>query len=422
VRRALNRFPDRDAADAVYERFFIEGGIEPNRPFKAKPIFTYPLTEAVTKLLMVANFVEVFLAKEGHRGVVGINLLEKIQMPTLPSLLGAMLAGVDFVLMGAGIPRAIPGVLDMLSAGDEATMPLTVTGASEEFRVRLSPRGLLPEVRFPLRRPKFLAIVASSVLATTLARKGNPPPDGFVLELPSAGGHNAPPRGALQLDASGQPIYGPRDAPSFGELQETGLPFWLAGSFGKPGMLERAIALGAQGIQVGTAFAFCDESGIDPNLKATILNLSARDSAHTFTDPKASPTGFPFKLVDVEGTLSDRAVYEGRSRVCDLGYLRQLYERPDGKIGFRCPAEPVEDFIAKGGEASDTVDRKCLCNGLVATIGLGQRHKDGTVEPAMVTAGDDVRNVSAFVPFGRRSYSAADVLDMLLAPNSEGND
>ncbi|MFX4805988.1 hypothetical protein ABTB42_20590, partial [Acinetobacter baumannii] len=64
------------------------------------------------ELTVVANFVEVWLAKQGHNSPIGINLLEKIQVPTVPSLFGAMLAGVDYVLMGAGIPRQIPGVLD----------------------------------------------------------------------------------------------------------------------------------------------------------------------------------------------------------------------------------------------------------------------------------------------------------------------
>jgi NAD(P)H-dependent flavin oxidoreductase YrpB (nitropropane dioxygenase family) len=60
------------------------------------------------RVTILANFVEVFLAKEDHAGVVGINLLTKVQMPNLPSLYGAMLAGVDYVIMGAGIPREIP--------------------------------------------------------------------------------------------------------------------------------------------------------------------------------------------------------------------------------------------------------------------------------------------------------------------------
>ncbi len=63
---------------------------------------------------MVSNFVEVFLAREDHTNPVGINFLEKVQMPHLASIYGAMLAGVGYVLMGAGIPLHIPGVLDLL--------------------------------------------------------------------------------------------------------------------------------------------------------------------------------------------------------------------------------------------------------------------------------------------------------------------
>ena len=60
---------------------------------------------------MVANFVEVYLASEGHDGMVGINYLEKTQLATPYAIYGAMLAGVDFVLMGAGLPREIPAAV-----------------------------------------------------------------------------------------------------------------------------------------------------------------------------------------------------------------------------------------------------------------------------------------------------------------------
>ena len=81
------------------------------------------------RLIVVANFVEVSLAKEGHSNPVGINYLEKIQIPHLPSVYGAMLAGVDVVLMGAGIPTRIPGAIDRLANHEPATYPLHVTGA-----------------------------------------------------------------------------------------------------------------------------------------------------------------------------------------------------------------------------------------------------------------------------------------------------
>ena len=81
---------------------------------------------------MVTNFVEVFLAKEGHNNPVGINYLEKVQIPHLPSIYGAMLAGVGYVLMGAGIPLHIPGVLEPSRRTMRPLIAWHVTGASQE--------------------------------------------------------------------------------------------------------------------------------------------------------------------------------------------------------------------------------------------------------------------------------------------------
>ena len=149
------------------------------------------------------------------------------------------------------------------------------------------------------------------------------------------------------------------------------LPFWLAGSYGAVGKLAEALSLGAAGIQVGTAFAFCEESGIRPDLKQQVFQLSRAGKLRVFTDPLASPTGFPFKVVQLPGTLSDSQINSAaRERLCDLGYLRHAYRKADGTIGYRCPAEPVEDFVRKGGTLEETHGRECVCNGLVATIGL----------------------------------------------------
>ena len=60
-------------------------------------------------------------------------------------------------------------------------------------------------------------------------------------------------------------------------------------------------------------------------------------------------------------------------------------------------------YVAKGGKIEDTVGRKCLCNALLANIGHAQLRKDGTVEPALVTVGDDLEHGAApyLVPTGR---------------------
>jgi hypothetical protein len=97
-----------------------------------------------------------------------------------------------------------------------------------------------------------------------------------------------------------------------------------------------------------------------------------------------------------------------------LGYLRHAYKKDDGTIGWRCPAEPVADYVARGGAEEDTVGRKCVCNGLMANIGLGQIQPDGAVELPLITSGDDVAGVRRFLKPGAVRYTAADVIDYLL--------
>jgi NAD(P)H-dependent flavin oxidoreductase YrpB (nitropropane dioxygenase family) len=415
MRHALEHFPIPAMAARVLEAHFIPGGKAPNAPFKLTPMPTLAPAAALVELTVVANFAEVFLAKEGHPGLVGINLLEKIQLPTLPSLYGAMLAGVDYVLMGAGIPRAIPGALDRFAMGEAAQLKIDVVGAQagEEFVNSFDPRALWNGTPPEIKRPLFLGIVASATLAMTLARKSSGRVDGCVVEGETAGGHNAPPRGALELSPEGEPVYGPRDVVDLEKIRALGLPFWLAGSFAQPGRLAEALQLGAAGVQVGTAFAFCEESGILPELKREVIALSRAGKARVFTDPVASPTGFPFKVLQKHGTMSEATTYAARSRICDLGYLRHPYRKADGAVGYRCPAEPVEDYLRKGGEIGDTAGRKCVCNGLPGTVGYAQARGPGE-EPALMTAGNDVAGIIRFLPPGAESYTAADVIRCLL--------
>jgi nitronate monooxygenase len=88
-----------------------------------------------------------------------------------------------------------------------------------------------------------------------------------------------------------------------------------------------------------------------------------------FTDPAASPTNFPFKVAQLEGTLSQPDIYAARPRICDLGFLREAYRTPMGTIDYRCSAEPVTTYVSKGGKVENTAGRKCLCNALMANIG-----------------------------------------------------
>ena len=327
-----------------------------------------------------------------------------------------MLAGVDYVLMGAGIPAEIPALLDSVAAGGPGEVTVTVAGAAAGTRhtVQLDPRTLFGVTPAALARPRFLAIVSSAVLAAYLARTPASTPDGFVLETAGAGGHSAPPRGRLRLDARNEPVYGPRDEIDVTKVAALGLPFWLAGGQAGPGRLARARAAGAAGIQVGTAFALCRESGLDAVLRRRLVEQALAGTLAIRNEARTSPAGFPFKVAQLSGTLAEDEVYAARARLCDLGYLRVPYQRGDGRIGYRCPAEPVEIYLRKGGAAEDTVGRRCLCNGLVATIGLAQRRTGETAEPALVTLGQDLSFLPELVAAAGARFSAADVIAHLL--------
>lgn len=136
--------------------------------------------------------------------------------------------------------------------------------------------------------------------------------------------------------------------------------------------MNEALSLGAAGVQVGTAFALCADSGMRDDYRHTLLDSVAAGDGRVFTDPLASPTGFPFKVADVADSLSDPEIYTARPRICDLGYLREAYRTDEGQVGWRCPAEPSNVFASKGGAIEETAGRKCICNALVATVGHPQ--------------------------------------------------
>ncbi len=420
LRRALAAFPDQAMAQRVLDTYFLPGGRPPGSGYRTVPMFTLTPPVALQELTVLGHFCEVFLAKQGHSGPIGINYLRKIELPIPFGLLGAMLAGVDVVIVGAGSPAEIPSLVTRLSRRDGVSLSVRTQGttsADGTFAIRCSPRALLG--RGPdLRRPHVLAIVASTDLAAGLAGDEASRPDGFVVEAPTAGGHNAPPRGPRRTTPEGEPIYDDRDTVDLDVLRGLGLPFWLAGSRGTPAGLRAAQAAGAVGIQVGTAFAFSAESGLAEELKQAVLSdVVAGEDVGVRTDWRVSPTGFPFKVVQVDGTLSEQEVAAERKAVCDVGALRSPYRKPDGTIGYRCPAEPTAIYIGrKGGREANTEGRVCLCNALLSAAAVPQQRPRGYSEPAIVTAGNDFSAVTEIATARNDAtpYPAQAVIDYLL--------
>jgi len=412
-RRALAHFPFQEVSERIITKYFVEGGIPAGQRFKVVSAFNLQPSQNLVELAVAASFALVWLAKEGHTKPVSVNYLEKIQMPLLSDITGAMLAGVDFVTMGAGITLQIPGVLDAIASGGIPSYRVSVGGNGDGTETISFDPSAFFGVKFSelkLKRPGFLPIVSTDTLARIMVGKlPQGSIQGFIVELPTAGGHNAPPRKKGNFDESGQPIYGPRDEVNFKGIRDLGIPFWIGGGFASPEGLAQAQALGAVGIQTGSIFALCEDSGMKPSLSSKIRRLGFRGELVIYTDAQASPTGYPFKVASVAGTLSDPVVYHDRKRKCEPSMLRVPYKREDGTIVFRCPSELVSDYERKGGKREDTVGRKCICCGLFAAAGLGN-----PLEPAIITMGDDVSFLPHLMKKETGSYTATDAIAYLL--------
>lgn len=334
-------------------------------------------SELPKRLSTIAAFVEVKRAKLGHHGKVGINVMWKCSLTVLPSIYGAMLAGVDALLCGAGIPMELPDIVARIQAGQSLEYtPLNGTG---------TPVSLTVERRCETQ-PWLMPILSSYPLAKRLfdvwTREYGIRPSAFVLENHAAGGHNAPPRNKTDY-AEADELTSYVD-----KVLTLGVPVYVAGAFAEGG--SRADYLywrerGAYGLQVGSRFALCDESGMRRDIKDQVLAYNAQDG-ELRTEFGISPTGYPFKVLPLAGSVVDPAVYPNRHRICNKGYLMhaETATNKDGQdeLVYRCPAMPARQYEKLGGDSSETGSRICLCNSLLSTAGF-----DSEIEPPLITLG-----------------------------------
>ena len=412
IRRAMAAYPHQETIKEIMDRFFIEGGREDGKPYLDVPKLSIKGNLFSNKLLAVASFVEVWLAKEGHNGLIGMNILEKIQLAIPAQLYGAMLADVDYILIGAGIPAQVPHLLNEISQGNKVAMKVDVADTKDKHYLHFDPRTLGLD-NFPIKRPLFLAIVTSHALVAYLNKDEETKPDGYVIEYHVAGGHNAPPRAKNHVNDEGEAVYNELDIPNLEKIHASGSPFWLAGGYATPEKVKEAISYGAQGVQVGSLFALANESGFTNENRSSILVSLADPTMRVMTDASASPTGFPFKVIQNNQTLSNDNLYKERTRICDLGYLRTMFQREKGGIGYRCPAEPLDNYEFKNGEVDQAQGSKCLCNALMADIGLGQVRPDGRTEISLLTFGSDLDGPRALRALHPDGWNAIQALNFL---------
>ncbi len=324
------------------------------------------------RLSVMAAYVEVLRARRGHRGKIGINVMWKCTLTALPTIYGAMLAGVDALLCGAGVPMELPDIVRRMRAGEDLEyLPLTGTGT--HVRLKISEDGtapLLSSMPVPRMIPILSNYAFSKRIVDNWAKEHATRPFAFVLEHHEAGGHNAPPRNKSEFTEQDDiDRY-------FDKVKALGVPIYVAGAFAEGGSgrdLESWIARGAYGIQVGSRFALCSDSGMRADLRERIIAANAQATLHVTTSPAMSPTGYPLKVVPLPGTVSDPATYAVRERICNRLYLAQSHFETgaDGAVieTYVCPAMPQEQYVRLGGDATDTAGRVCLCNGLLSTAG-----------------------------------------------------
>lgn len=426
IKRACEAFPVPKVAERIFNRYH-------KHPEVPIPKTTLSLSREAQWLTILGSFVEVWLAKEGHRGKVAANMLAKVDMIMLPTLLGAVWAGVDAFIIGAGLPLGIPEAMDGLLGGESATYSVEILieksptpgeksvgrrFARMEQTVSFDIAALLSKegVHQPLpvlQRPAFIPIVSLEMAAKILERKIGDDIDGYYIEDPVlAGGHNPGPRKG-GVSPSGEPLYTEKDQVNLAVFRELGRPFWMAGGQSSPTALHKALEAGAQGIACGSIFALSNESGIREDLRREARRRGYLGELTVRSSLVASPTGYPFQVASLPGTLSDQALYGQRERTCIIGNLQTPVRllRSDGReiLSYRCSAEPILDFEAKGGSLEATTGRVCLCQGLLATVGLGFPG-----QLPIVTLGKDLAFLRQMLFDAEASYSAREAVQYLL--------
>lgn len=83
MRRALAAFPFPDMAARVLDRYFIAGGRPLTASYRPLPMWSLHPPRDLVELCIVANFVEVWLAKEGTSDTTQVAAATRIKVPSV---------------------------------------------------------------------------------------------------------------------------------------------------------------------------------------------------------------------------------------------------------------------------------------------------------------------------------------------------
>jgi nitronate monooxygenase len=261
-----------------------------------------------------AAYEEVSLAK-AEGGYAGINIMGALVRDYNDSVRGAIDAGADAIISGAGLPLTLPAIQ-------------------------------------PPRDTALIPIVSSARALELICKKWERlgyRPDAAVLEGPLAGGHLGFKIDQIELETNKLENLFPavKDmAIKYGDF-----PIIVAGGIYTHEDIVRFLKMGADGVQMGTRFLATNESSATPQYKQAVVGAEEEDIivAH---DP-GSPCGLPFRIIK-QSPMYMSALKRLRPPKCDKGYV--LLKDNEGKFTI-CPAKESNEH------------HFCICNGLLSSAG-----------------------------------------------------
>ena len=201
-------------------------------------------------------------------------------------------------------------------------------------------------------------------------------PDAVVLEGPLAGGHLG-----FRADQAGlEENKLERLLPPVKEMAMAhgDFPVIVAGGIYSHEDVRRFLALGADGVQMGTRFLATEESSASAAYKRAVVRARPEDMAVAIAP--GSPCGLPFRVLR-ESPMYQSALVRARPPRCDKGYV--LLKDAQGRYA-RCAAKESNEH------------HFCICDGLFSAAGYDAGRDAGRDEP-LYTAGTIAARVDRIV-------------------------
>jgi nitronate monooxygenase len=275
-----------------------------------KHIAPYPIIQGVMGIRISAANLASAVANTGGMGIisaVGLGL-NSPYFKKRKLLEANRLALIDEIQKARQLsPQGILGINAMVAVRDYET--LVRTAAESGINLIISGAGIplkLPEYTADYPDVALVPIVSSVRAARIICRKWsklyNRLPDAFVVENPNqAGGHLG-----AKSEQLGDPALNPEQIiPDLIDYLRTemgaDMPIIAAGGIWSRSDIDRVLALGAKGVQIGTRFITTDECDADRRYKEFHLQASPED---VIIAP--SPVGMPGRVI--RNSFAEKAI------------------------------------------------------------------------------------------------------------------